>query len=84
MKEQKKLRLTIDVTYEPNGVSVETLKEMLDQTAVDAANYGAFTGETPAVVAEWLYTVDEFCMNSRHETPCPLPCVACEHECQEA
>ena len=47
------LRLIIDVTYDPNGVTQEELAERLDSIPRLAAGEGLFTGETEAEVESW-------------------------------
>ncbi len=59
LKETKKLRLTLDIEYYPNGVSVKTLKSMLEQIAHNAAGQGLMTGETAAEVETWSAKVEE-------------------------
>lgn len=50
-------QLVIDVEYEPNGESEETIRRLLDRAAFDLAGHGALTGETAAVVASWKHRV---------------------------
>lgn len=51
------LRLTIDVTYAPNGVSEQELSAILRYIADYAADRGLITGETPAEVVSYETTV---------------------------
>lgn len=53
MNNQIKLRLILDVTYDPNGTDIETLKDMLADVADRAANDGLLTGSTSAEVDAW-------------------------------
>ena len=52
-------RLTLDVEFDPNGTLPEDLKHNLNQVIRDAVNNGTLTGETPATVEKYSYTVDE-------------------------
>ena len=47
------LRLVIDVSYKPNGVTTRDLRYMLDRAAFRLAEEGNFTGETAAEVETW-------------------------------
>lgn len=58
MNTSTRLRLTLDVSYTPNGVSVTELETMLRAIADHAAGDGLMTGDTPAEVDEWKATVD--------------------------
>jgi hypothetical protein len=53
-----KLRLTIDIEYEPHGVAPQELADHLLAIADHAASVGSFTGETPAEVEEWSAKVE--------------------------
>ena len=53
-----KLRLILDVDYEPNGVPKEDLVLMLESVARQAS-HGLLTQDTPAEVNEWDYRVEE-------------------------
>ena len=48
-----KIRLTLDVTYKPNGETVKELKYKMNDIAVQGVNHGLMTGEGPAEVEEW-------------------------------
>lgn len=52
-------RLIFDVSYLPNGVSMETLTEMLQQVAARAIEEGMVTGHTDAEVADYTISVVE-------------------------
>lgn len=52
------LRLTLIVTYQPNGTPTKELYDMLKAIANDAANNGTMTGETPAEVETWHSQVE--------------------------
>lgn len=52
------LRLTIEVTYETNGVATKELESMLWDSAKRLAEEGLFTGDTPAEVTSWTPHVD--------------------------
>lgn len=50
------LRLTLDVTYTPNGVTVDELRERLENVATGAVNEGLITGDSAAEVQTWSAT----------------------------
>lgn len=52
------LRLTLIVTYNPNGTPSRELYDMLHAIATDAANNGTMTGDTPAEVEAWSHGVE--------------------------
>lgn len=52
------LRLTVTVTYEPNGMSEGELAAMLRNLPYDAASNGMMTYDSEAVVDEWSSTVE--------------------------
>lgn len=52
------LRLSIEVTYETNGVETKELESMLTNAAEHLAGEGYFTGETPAEVTSWRSSVE--------------------------
>lgn len=52
------LRLTLTVTYQPNGTPSRDLYDMLKAIAADAANQGGMTGETAAEVETWSAQVE--------------------------
>lgn len=54
-----KLRLTIEVEYDLNGESVQTLKSYLFDLADRAAGEGMLTGCTDAEIVAWSANVDE-------------------------
>lgn len=51
------LTLTLTVTYNPNGVDLNTLKQNLIDVADHAASQGLLTGESAAEVDEYGYAV---------------------------
>lgn len=53
-----KLRLTIDVEYDPNTTNEKSARALLSHIPQDAANRGLFTGETPAVVTSWSHSIE--------------------------
>lgn len=57
MSKTLKLRLTLDVEYNPNGVPPVIFKDMLETLARKAASDGLMTGDTEATVKEWDATV---------------------------
>lgn len=54
----KKLKLTINVTYEPHGVTQGELMDILLGAASHLAGEGLFTLDTPAEVETWDSRVD--------------------------
>lgn len=57
--ETKTLRLTLDVTYNPNGVSDSVLRGFMHDIAGQAAMQGLMTGESAAEVEDWNAKVEE-------------------------
>ncbi len=53
-----KLRLILDVEYDANGTPVQSLKEILGDVVVGAANRGFLT-EEGAEVEDYSYRVEE-------------------------
>ena len=53
------LRLTLDIDYDSNGVSVDILKGYLHDLVETAANRGMMTGESEATVEGWNHEVTE-------------------------
>lgn len=53
MKKTITLRLSIEVSYEPNGVETSELETLLTRAADHLAGEGLFTGETAAEVTSW-------------------------------
>lgn len=45
-----KLRLVLDVDFDPQGETVESLKDNLRQVVRDATNNGTLSGSSPATV----------------------------------
>jgi len=54
-----KYRLTLTVTFAPNGTDPRDLKHNLHQVVRDAMNNGTLTGETPATVEGYEYSVKQ-------------------------
>ncbi len=52
-----KLRLTIDVEYDPQGVPEDVLWHMMDYIPRRAFGEGLFTGDTEATVEHWSHSV---------------------------
>lgn len=53
-----KLRLIMDVEYEPDGVSEQELREMLDSVPRRATSEGMLTQDTPATVESWTSRIE--------------------------
>jgi hypothetical protein len=58
-KRRVQLRLTLDVTYRPNGVSTGQLRGNLLKIVRIAADDGVMSGESEAVVDHWRSEVIE-------------------------
>ena len=54
-----KLRLTLDITYDLNGVDDGVMRENMKDIANRAAGDGLMTGETAATVDEWTAKVEK-------------------------
>jgi hypothetical protein len=54
-----RLIATITVDYSRNGVSLGELKDILSASIDSLVADGGFTGETPAEVASWNYSIIE-------------------------
>lgn len=54
-----RLRLTLDVDYEPRGEASDTLKDLMARIVEDALNYGTLTDETGATVEFHTFTIEE-------------------------
>lgn len=52
-----KYRLVLTVEFDPQGTTPSDLKHNLHQVVRDAVNNGTLTGETPATVEEYGYSV---------------------------
>jgi hypothetical protein len=59
MKDNIKLRLTLDVEFDPQGMTVDALKDNLYQVVKDATNNGTLTGETPATVEHYTASIKQ-------------------------
>ena len=53
------LRLVLDVKFDPQGVTTKGLKHHVHQVIRDAVNNGTLTGDTPATVEWYDYSVKE-------------------------
>ena len=54
-----KLRLTLDVDFDPQGMSTDALKRNLHRVVQDATNNGTLTGDSPATVERYNFKVTE-------------------------
>ena len=54
-----KLRLTLDVDFDPQGLTADELKRNLHRVVQDATNNGTLTGDSPATVERYNFTVTE-------------------------
>jgi len=54
-----KLRLTLDVDFDPQGLSTDELKANLRGIIHDAVNNGTLTGDSPATVEKYNFKVTE-------------------------
>ena len=52
-----KLRLTLDVDFDPQGVDRDTLVRQMHDVVSNAVNQGLLTGDTAATVEHYDYTV---------------------------
>jgi hypothetical protein len=59
MREFTKLRLTLDVLYDPQGVSSDWLKSQLHYIVDNALWEGLLTGASDATVEDWSADVVE-------------------------
>ena len=59
MPKLAKLRLTLDVDIDPQGVPIQRLKINLNRVVQDACNNGTFTGDSPATVEGYHFIVSE-------------------------
>ena len=50
-------RLTIDVDFDPQGVSREGLQRNLNRLIQDAVNNGTLTGDSPATVEHYSFKI---------------------------
>jgi len=62
-----RLRLALEMEFNPNGESIGEIKERLHQVVNDAASNGTLTGEGPAVLVSYSAIV------RRTSWPWPLP-----------
>lgn len=56
-KDNVHYRLTLDVEFDPQGTSSSELKANLFRAINDALDNGTLTGETPATVENYTYSV---------------------------
>jgi len=54
-----KYRLTLDVEFDPQGTQPAELRRHMMQVVNDAVNNGTLTGETPATVEGYDFSVKE-------------------------
>lgn len=54
MNDKVKVRLILDVEYDPNGVPPQVLRDMLEYIPQMAASNGLMSGDTEAEVATWV------------------------------
>jgi hypothetical protein len=54
-----KLRLTLDVDFDPQGIERDTLVRQMHDVVNRAVNDGTLTGETPATVERYDFKVTE-------------------------
>lgn len=59
MSETKTLRLTLDVSYTPNGESIDELVRRLERVVARSVGEGMLTGDTAAEVETWTAKVVE-------------------------
>ena len=55
-----KLRLTLDVEFDPQGETSEALKRRMFQVVKDATNNGTLTGDSGATVEHYAVSVTQF------------------------
>ena len=55
----KKFRLTLDVTFDTQGVGGVELRRHMMQVVRDAVINGTLTGDTPATVEDYDFSVKE-------------------------
>ena len=56
--EKAKAVLTIEVTYDCNGETAESLKARLEEVAQEVANKGLLSASGPCEVVDWSYEVE--------------------------
>ena len=52
-------RLKLDVTFDPQGETADQLARRMTQVVKDAVNNGTLTGESPATVEAYDFSVKE-------------------------
>lgn len=62
-----KFRLTLDVEFDPQGATAADLKHHLFQVVKDAVNNDTLTGDTPATVEHYAYSVKRIDGNTEVE-----------------
>jgi hypothetical protein len=65
----RKLRLVIEVEYNPGGLDIAELKDLLADLAIRASGFGGFTGDTPATVDTWTAWVEEIVLDDGEHCP---------------
>jgi hypothetical protein len=53
------LQLSMDVTYNLNGTSIDELKGLLDYAVKHLSGNGMLSGETPATVEGWDHEITD-------------------------
>ena len=66
-KDNVNYRLTLDVEFDPQGTTPADLKHNLFQVIKDAVNNGTLTGETPATVEGYTFSVKRIDGNTEVE-----------------
>ncbi len=66
-KDNIKLRLVLNVEFDPQGETAGQLIRNLKQVVKDAANNGTLTGNSPATVEEYGYYVEQLTIDSEAE-----------------
>lgn len=56
-KNNMKFRLVLDVKFDPQGCTPEDLKANMNQVVRDSVNNGTLTGDLPATVETYNYSV---------------------------
>lgn len=55
----KKLKITLEIEYDPAGLPVLALRDLADDAINHAVGNGAFTGDTAATIEEWDLRIEE-------------------------
>jgi len=60
MKDKRiKLRLVLDIDYNPNNENLETLRGLINRMPTFLYGNGMMTGDTSAEVNEWKYIIKQ-------------------------